>query len=153
MTVDQETPQHALDLVSFLPWLMQQKLKLGRQFHAQVHTGLRVCEVDIAIKDPETILVPLGERKAIVVQLDVTKCKKDRKITMWLDSKDFVPHRMMVEDAFIGWVEVLLTKVATVKPNFCRCRRRYRSKIFPGFKRLRGSSAVFTARIIANSAA
>lgn len=118
VTVDQETPQHALDLVSFLPWLMQQKLKLGRQFHAQVHTGLRVCEVDIAIKDPETILVPLGERKAIVVQLDVTKCKKDRKITMWLDSKDFVPHRMMVEDAFIGWVEVLLTKVATVKPNF-----------------------------------
>jgi len=118
VTVAQDTPQHALDLVSFLPWLMQQKLRLGRQFHAQVYTGLRVCEVDIAVKESETILVPLGERKAIVVQLEVTKCKKDRKITMWLDSKDFVPHRMMVEDAFIGWVEVVLLKVLTIKPSF-----------------------------------
>ncbi len=116
--VEQATPRHPLDLVSFLPWLMQQKLKLGRQFHAQVYTGLRVCEVDVAVKDPETILVPLGERKATVMQLEVTKCKKDRKITMWLDSKDFVPHRMMVEDAFIGWVEVVLMKVTTVKPRF-----------------------------------
>jgi len=120
--VDQATSAVPHDMVSVIPWLMQQKPKPGFRATIPVYTGMDVCELDALARPPESILVPMGRRQAVPVDLVFTRCRVSRRFTVWLDEKDWTPHRMLLPDPVLGAIEVVLLawqplEVAPVLPE------------------------------------
>lgn len=109
--VDQATDRAPQDLVSFMPWLMQQKVKPGFRVTIPVYTGMDVCDIEATARPVESVSVPLGKRLAIPVDIVFKRCRVSRSFTAWLDVGDFTPHRMTVPHPVLGNIDVQLVSV------------------------------------------
>ncbi len=118
--VDRELEERAHDLVSLVPWLIQQKVKPGQQLAGILYVGSDVCRIQLSVRKVEAVAVPVpgtvveGSRPGLPVDATVSECRVKRGFTVWLDAKDWTPLRMRVADTPIGKVELVLTGVGQV---------------------------------------
>lgn len=119
--VDRELAERAHDLVSLVPWLIQQKVKPGQQLAGILYVGSDVCRIQLNVRKVEAVAVPMpgkpieGTRPGLPVDATVSECRVKRQFTVWLDAKDWTPLRMRVADTPIGKVELVLTGVGQVE--------------------------------------
>lgn len=107
--IELATPQHALDLVSVFPWLMQAELSPGMKYEIPVFDGRRLYNVSVTAGIAKEIQVPVGFRNAIPLKIVVTRGEYKREMDLWLSAeKDRTPLRMVFKYGLIGTVEASL---------------------------------------------
>jgi hypothetical protein len=112
-TLDQSFDKKVQDLVSMLPWIVQQKVKQGAKFQTPIYTGMQVCQLHGEVGKPEAVTLPLGARETLPVALHFSECHITRTATVWLDKQDWTPHRIVVTDKLLGSIEVVLRSLET----------------------------------------
>lgn len=112
---DRELPDAPQDLVSLVPWLMQQKVKRGARLGGSIFLGADICRFDATVRAAERQDTILGTRQAMPVDITFGQCRVKRSFTVWLDAVDWTPLRIrVVESALLGSVDLVLTGVAPV---------------------------------------
>lgn len=109
--IDRSFDRRPQDMVSVLPWLVQQKVRTGQKLTAPLYVGQQVCELHAEVGAAQIVTVPLGSRTALPVALRMTDCTITRTATVWLDAQDWTPHKISVSDPWLGSVDVLLRGV------------------------------------------
>jgi hypothetical protein len=112
--VDRELDERAHDLVSLVPWLVQQKVKAGQQLDGTIYVGADVCHVHLTVAAVESVTVPAGTRPGLPIAVTVEQCRVKRAFTLWLDGKDWTPLKIRVAETVVGAVELVLTGVSQV---------------------------------------
>lgn len=113
--VDRELDERAHDLVSLVPWLVQQRVKPGQQLGGMIYVGADVCRVHLVVATAESVTVPAGTRQGLPVAVTVDQCRIKRGFTLWLDGKDWTPLKMRVTETVVGPVELVLTGTSQVQ--------------------------------------
>lgn len=113
--VDRELDEAPQDLVSLVPWLMQQKVKRGTQLGGSIYLGADVCRFDATVRAAERQETIRGTRQALPVDVTFGQCRVKRTFTVWLDAVDWTPWRIRVAESALGSVDMVLTGVGPVE--------------------------------------
>ncbi len=114
--IERTTTAPAADLVSLVPWLMQQKVKPGQKLQGIVVLGQEICQFDAEVRPVEKVhTTPRGDRDGLPVDLVFSHCKLERPMTIWLDNEDFTPLRAVLAKTHLGTVDMVLTGVQRIQ--------------------------------------
>lgn len=111
VTVDKQGQGPILDITSLIPWLVQQPRKPGTQLVASLYTGLDLCRLSGTVQPVAVVSHGTTTRDAVPIQLQMSDCRHQRDLTVWLDAKDGTPLRLRLADKLLGAIELVLTSV------------------------------------------
>lgn len=100
---------HLSDVISVVPWLMDQELSKGRVLKTTTFTGNQVYEVSAVVGDLESVQLPEGPRIGWSLAFTARRPGKTRRFTIWVDEKTGTPLRLKFDYPLIGHIDAILT--------------------------------------------
>jgi hypothetical protein len=107
--------QRINDLISVVPWLMNQRIRTGRILRTRAYTGLQIYRITAKVGKIETLTVMGLERRVYPMYITAVRPGKTRRMTLWLDAVNFAPCKATVDLDFVSKVSLVLTKLKQAK--------------------------------------
>jgi len=107
--------QRINDLISVVPWLMNQRIRTGRILRTRAYTGLQIYRITGKVGKIESLTVMGLKRRVYPVHINAVRPGKTRRMTRWLDAKSRAPCKASVDGDFGSKVSLVLTKLKRSK--------------------------------------